>query len=224
MESSASSPLVPQDAPNAEPGRISPGALAALRRFARPRPPRERCDLCAADLAVSHQHLFSPADRKLACACDACAILFSGGQSSHYRLVPRRGEYWPNFHLADADWQAMNIPINLAFFTVPSLGEQVQAFYPSPAGATESLVPAEAWEAIKNENPRLNQLLPDVEALLVNRVGSARDYYRAPIDECYKLVGLIRGNWRGLSGGADVWKAIAEFFRELKEKSVTRND
>ena len=33
---------------------------------------------------------------------------------------------------------------------------------------------------------------PDVEALLINRVGPAREYFLAPIDECYRLVGLIR--------------------------------
>ena len=149
MDSQAPS-LIPADASQADTGRMSAGcALAALRRFARPRPPRERCDLCAAEIGHAHHHLFSPADRQLACACDACAILFSGGNSAHYRLVPRRGEYWAAFHIDDAEWQAMNIPINLAFFTVPSLGEQVQAFYPSPAGATESHVTAEAWEALK---------------------------------------------------------------------------
>ena len=47
----------------------------------------------------------------------------------------------------------------------------------------------------------LAELEPDVEALLVNRMKGERAYYRAPIDECFKLVGLIRMHWRGLSGG-----------------------
>ena len=58
----------------------------------------------------------------------------------------------------------------------------------------------------------LLSMQPDVEALLVNRVGSAREYFLVPIDECYKLVGLIRIHWRGLSGGSLVWGEIAEFF------------
>ena len=33
---------------------------------------------------------------------------------------------------------------------------------------------------------------PDVEALLVNRVGGRRLYYLAPIDVCFELVGLMR--------------------------------
>lgn len=120
----------------------------------------------------------------------------------------------------DAEWQAMNVPINLAFFTLSSTAEKIVAYYPSPAGATVSEVLADAWESLKRDNPRLAKMQPDVEALLVNRVGPARDYFLAPIDECYKLVGLIRSNWRGLSGGADVWKTIAEFFKELREKSA----
>ena len=63
---------------------------------------------------------------------------------------------------------------------------------------------------------------PDVEALLVNRVGSARDHYRAPIDVCYKLVGLLRTRWQGLSGGTEVWKAIGEFFSELRKRSNSK--
>jgi hypothetical protein len=68
-------------------------------------------------------------------------------------------------------------------------------------------------------NPVLRELKPDVEALLVNRMGELREYYRVPIDECYRLVGLIRGHWRGLSGGAEVWREIGRFFRELNEKA-----
>ena len=40
-----------------------------------------------------------------------------------------------------------------------------------------------------------------------------------PIDACYRLVGLIRISWKGLSGGEEVWKAIAEFFADLRAKS-----
>ena len=52
---------------------------------------------------------------------------------------------------------------------------------------------------------------PDVEALLVNRVGAVREYFIVPIDECYKLVGLIRLHWRGLSGGASSGERSAAF-------------
>ena len=60
------------------------------------------------------------------------------------------------------------------------------AMYPSPAGATESLLPLTAWTTLVADNPVLGQLEPDVEALLVNRVGESREYFLAPIDACYE--------------------------------------
>jgi len=68
-------------------------------------------------------------------------------------------------------------------------------------------------------NPVLNEMQPEVEALLVNRIAKSHDYYLAPIDECYRLVGLVRSNWRGLSGGREVWTKIDQFFRELERRS-----
>jgi hypothetical protein len=87
-------------------------------------------------------------------------------------------------------------------------------------GPTESLLTLDSWDEIVGANPILKGIEPDVEALLVNRVRSAREYYIAPIDECYKLVGLIRAHWRGLSGGTEVWNEIDGFFKTLKEHSL----
>jgi len=112
----------------------------------------------------------------------------------------------------------------MAFLFRSSLENRIVALYPSPAGAVESLLPLDAWTEIEENNPTLHQLKPDVEALLVNRVGHAHgtrdaEYYIAPIDECYKLVGLIRTNWKGLSGSAEVWTEVGRFFTELRSKS-----
>jgi hypothetical protein len=90
------------------------------------------------------------------------------------------------------------------------------AFYPSPAGATESLLGLEAWAQLVADNPVLAELEPDVEALLVNRTKGYCEYYRVPIDRCYLLVGLIRTHWRGLSGGSEAWDAIDGFFARLR--------
>jgi len=67
----------------------------------------------------------------------------------------------------------------------------------------------------------LDGMESDVEALLANRVGESRgvtpaEYYLLPIDECYKLVGLIRTHWRGFSGGTEVWQEIGQFFTHLR--------
>jgi hypothetical protein len=65
----------------------------------------------------------------------------------------------------------------------------------------------------------LEAIEPDVEALLVNRVVPARDYYIAPIDHCFELVGLIRAHWKGFSGGEEVWRNINGFFSRLRERA-----
>jgi hypothetical protein len=205
-------------------------AFAALRRFARsPAPaPAERCELCGLPLAEEHLHLIELANRRLVCACDPCAILFENqgaGGGGKYRRVPRRVRLLSDFRMSDGQWDSLMIPINLAFFFHSTPAGRVVALYPSPAGPTESLLSLESWEEIVRENPVLADMQPDVESLLVNRVRSARDgtasaeYYVVPIDQCYKLVGLIRARWHGLSGGSEVWEAIAHFFAELNERS-----
>jgi uncharacterized protein DUF5947 len=195
-------------------------AIGLLRRFVRPRASTaERCDLCSAELPNEHTHLFEPPTRQLFCSCEPCSILFSGQSETKYRRVPRRVRYLADFQLADAQWESLLIPIGMAFFFYSSPAGRNVALYPSPAGATESLLDLSSWAAVVEANPVLRELEPDVEALLVNRVRGANDYFIAPIDECFKLVGLIRAHWRGLSGGTEVWQEIEEFFAGLKAKS-----
>jgi len=193
--------------------------FAALRELARKKSQVEHCDLCGLTVAEEHTHLIEPVTGRLVCCCDACAILFSSGQSPKYRFVPRQVRYWPHFRMTDAQWDDLHIPISLAYFLHSTPANRVLAMYPSPAGPMESLLTLESWSDLVADNPPLGRLEPDVEALLVNRMGEAREYYVAPIDECYKLVGLIRANWRGLSGGAEVWERIGLFFGDLKAKS-----
>lgn len=208
---------------------MTSGSFSTLRRFVRERPPLERCDLCSAPVGPVHPHLIEPARRRLQCSCDACAILFSGHAAARYRRVPQRVRSLRSFHLTDAQWDSLLIPISMAFFYESSVDKRVVALYPSPAGPMESLLTLEAWTEIADENPVLKEMEPDVEALLVNRLGAAHgqaapQYYVAPIDECYKLVGLIRAEWKGLSGGADVWKGIGDFFARLKERAMYDED
>jgi hypothetical protein len=203
-------------------------ALVTLRRFTSvrrsPSRPMEQCELCSAELAQEHPHLVELTSRQILCACDACAMLFDGMERTKYKRVSRRAQYLLDFEMTDGQWESLLIPINMAFFFGSSIEGRVIALYPSPAGAVESLLPLEAWNEIAASNRALSHLLPDVEALLVNRVGHAHgltraEYYIAPIDECYKLVGLIRTNWKGLSGGSEVWTEIGRFFSELRSKA-----
>jgi hypothetical protein len=203
-------------------------SLGSLKRFAQKPRPAERCEMCSKELAAEHAHLIEPQQRKLLCACDACALLFASQEGTKYRRVPRDARYLPDFRMSDDQWNALMIPIEMAFFFRSSSQGRVIALYPSPAGATESLLELEMWEDVEKENPALAQMSPDVEALLANRVGVARGvpsaYYIVPIDECYKLVGLIRMHWRGLSGGTEVWREINGYFSALRKKTVSASE
>ncbi len=200
------------------------GSFNALRSLVRPRDPRERCDLCGAGLHLQHQHLFEPAARKLICSCNACAVLFHAHGETRYKRVPSRIRALQDFQLTSMQWDDLMIPIGMAFFVGSSVEDKVLAFYPSPAGATESIPSAIVWDEIVKQNPVLEEMEPDVEALLANRIECSRtegsgEYYVVPIDRCYELVGLIRSQWRGLSGGSDVWKQIGSFFEELRTRA-----
>ncbi len=229
---------------------ISKNVLGALRGIA-PKPAREYCDLCHVLLAGDHPHLLQASNREVLCACDACAILFSHrGEDKRFWRIPRNAYRLTDFVISDAEWSVLRLPIDLAFFLkrgartpacrVPTHGDAdssnvnatpvsatsstMTAFYPSPAGCTESLLDLDAWDDMARNNPELNGLLPDVEALLVNRTRGRRDYFIAPIDQCYKLTGLIRRHWRGFSGGDEVWSEIERFFDDLRQHATDREE
>ena len=67
-------------------------------------------------------------------------------------------------------------------------------------------------------------LEPDVEALLVNRAHGAREHFLVPIEDCYRLVALIRTRWRGLTGGREVWEELERFFAGLSQQAKPYTD
>lgn len=202
------------------PENVGRTPLATLRQFVRkPSEPAEVCELCSLPLPPVHQHLLELEKRQVTCACEACAILFGGNVRQRYRRIPRDVHRLNDFAMDDQEWDSLLIPINLAFFVHSSTAKRMVAQYPSPGGAMESSLDLEYWKVIVERNPVLRKFEPDVEALLVNRIASPPRYYRAPIDQCFRLVGIIRKHWRGLSGGTEVWSEIDKFFHELDQMS-----
>jgi hypothetical protein len=126
-----------------------------------------------------------------------------------------------DFKMPDEIWNAFQVPVGLAFLLHSSVSRSIIAMYPSPAGATESELEMTAWDALREVNPTL-ELEPDAEALIVDRTTREHQYAIVPTDQCYRLVGLIKSRWQGITGGQGVDAAIAEFFGALRERVPAR--
>jgi len=194
-----------------------------LRRFAAPAPraapAQEHCELCGETLGATHPHMVDPRNRSIACACTACALLFTR-PAGRYRTVPDRVCDDPRAPLTDAEWAELAIPVAVAFFFVNSVLGRVVACYPSPAGVTECELDLEAWDRLAQAHPLLRALLPDVEAILVVREPTAETFL-IPIDACYSLAGALRLNWHGFDGGAEVRAIMSEFLADLRQRART---
>ena len=200
--------------------------FSALRRFAQrarqaAEEAPERCEFCSEPIPPEHRHLLEVATREMKCVCLACSILFDKKAASQgkYRLIRDRRLYLENFQMSEAQWESLRLPVDMAFFFYSTPAAQVVAFYPSPMGPTESLLKLSTWQELAEGNPELKEMVADVEALLVNRARGARQHFLVPIDDCYRLVGLLRSHWRGLSGGQEVWEEIGRFFEALQARA-----
>lgn len=178
--------------------------------------PHGVCELCSLPLAAAHRHLFEISTGEVVCACDGCALTFHGVADGPYKVVPRDSRKVDGFQISDLQWDQLSLPINLAFFVRDGDDGAVRALYPSPAGVTESTLPFDAWEAIFEENDVLEAIEPQVEAMLVNRLSQDAEVFVVPIDLCYELTGLIRVHWKGLSGGEEVHREMADFFDRIR--------
>lgn len=196
--------------------------VAMLQQMLQKRPPAgERCDFCATPLSPEHSHLIELAERRILCSCRPCYIVFEpeGAAQGKYRAIPTRYREISEFGITDGQWDALQIPIGLAFFFYNSLEKRMVAFYPSPAGATESLLPLDTWDEIIAQYAAFGQLKPDVEAVLIQRTRETSRAFVVPIDSAYELVGLIRTSWKGFDGGEDAHRKIAGYFDKLHERS-----
>lgn len=132
-----------------------------------------------------------------------------------YRLLPQTRRRLDGCVVDDAVWASLGIPVDLAFFIRSGESGEVTAAYPSPLGALRSTVSPDSWRRIEACHPGLPALAADVEALLVDRAKGADEYWLVPLDDCYRLVAVVRAHWKGLGGGHEVWRRIDDFFQEL---------
>lgn len=187
-----------------------------------PEPAGERCEMCAEPVADEHQHVVDVADRQLMCVCRACYLLFTDSRAElRYRAVPDRYLSFPGFALDRRAWEALQIPVGVAFFFTNSALGRTVAFYPGPAGACESEFALDVWDALSGADARVGLLADDVEALLVRVPESGPPQsYLVPIDACYEFVGRLRLLWRGFDGGQQAREFIDGFFAHLDARAV----
>jgi hypothetical protein len=135
--------------------------------------------------------------------------------------VPERVLVEPGFALGQAEWSELQIPVGLAFVFFSSAARRWVALYPSPAGAMESELPLDAWDALAARSALVAAAEPDVEALLVHgeRGAATLECLLAPIDACYALVATVRRHWRGFDGGDGVRREIAAFVGGLRARA-----
>jgi hypothetical protein len=203
------------------------GAFDVLARIranrGAPQPAGERCEMCSETIADEHQHVVNLEGRQLMCVCRGCYLLFTDTEAElRFRAIPDRYLAFPDFALDRRQWEALQIPVGLAFFFHNSALGRTVAFYPGPAGATESELDLKAWSDIRTADPRVDTIADDTEALLVrvpDDETASPHAYLVPIDACYEFVGRLRILWRGFDGGQDVRNYIDEFFELLDTRS-----
>ena len=204
--------------------------LAVLQRIRATQPRAvpeapEVCELCSEPILPQHRHLVDLKSRTLLCACRGCFLLFEseGAGGGHFRSVPERFVAFTDFEMSPTQWDGLQIPVSVAFFFLNSELGRVAAFYPGPAGATESELPLDAWGDLVAANPGLAKMQPDVEAFLVRsegRHGEKAECYIVPIDACYELVGHLRMLWRGFDGGTEANRKLDDFFEDVKVRAL----
>ncbi|KUI40696.1 hypothetical protein AU198_13280 [Mycobacterium sp. GA-1199] len=188
-----------------------------------PAPAGERCEMCTETIADEHQHVVNVEARALMCVCRGCYLLFTDTRAAlRYRAVPDRWLSFPGFGMDRRDWQRLQIPVALAFFFRNSSLDRMAAFYPGPAGATESELDLSAWDNVRAADPRVDLLADDTEALLVlvpDDERRAPECFLVPIDACYEFVGRLRRLWRGFDGGQQVREYVQDFFEHVRNRA-----
>ncbi|MCW2690992.1 MAG: hypothetical protein JWR37_5882 [Mycobacterium sp.] len=177
--------------------------------------------MCAEQIADEHQHVVTVEGRQLMCVCRGCYLLFTDTSAQlRYRAVPDRYLAFPDFALDRRRWAALQIPVGLAFFFHNSALDRTVAFYPGPAGATESELDLDAWSGIFAADERAKMLADDTEALLVRAQDEdPPQCYLVPIDACYEFVGRLRTMWHGFDGGQQAREFIDGFFDGIEARS-----
>lgn len=210
-----------------------PDVLARLAAARRPTPAvGERCEMCGEPIGDEHSHVVNLNSRVLMCTCRPCTLLFDYQHAElRYKAVPSRYLSFPTVRIPTAVWDDLQIPVGLVFLFRNSALDRMVAFYPGPAGATESELPLGAWDQVLTSYPELDGASPDVEAFILRAPthggaigghdddGTGVSVHLVPIDSCYELIGRLRQVWRGFDGGQQARAHLDAYFADLTRRS-----
>ena len=175
----------------------SNGAAAAAATA--PAARAELCDLCGKELPADHRHLLHLVERRILCTCESCLALRGG--DPELRPTGHPDGVAGRLRALRRDLGVVRDPDRarlLPGLDAPAAGSS--RCTRAPAGATESELEIERLgRAARAANPVLMSLEPDAEALIVNRIADPPEHAIAPIDECYRLVGMVKVAWEGIS-------------------------
>lgn len=189
-----------------------------LRRLIRFDTAENACAFCQSSTAAHYRHLLDVPSRKILCACQQCASHVEPLEEN-FKLIPTTARRLSDFQMTDYQWDGLSLPINLAFFYRDNLSGEMAVVYPQPDGLVKDTLSNAQWAVLEEENPALAEMQADIEALLVNRVGFARDYFIAPVDQCHELADRLLLRWRQGPDGEQAWGEIHEFFTALRKEA-----
>ena len=133
-----------------DPVRVRRAGADPRRTGDPPQPDGERCEMCAEPIADEHQHVVNVEGRQLMCMCRGCYLLFTDTNAAlRYRAVPDRYLSFPEFALGRREWEALQIPVGLAFFFRNSVAGPDGRVLSGPGGRHRVRTGLTAWDAIR---------------------------------------------------------------------------
>ena len=211
----------PRDQPR-RPGAPLGDAAADQRAAARAGPTASAARCAPSPIAEQHQHVVNLDSRALMCTCRACYLLFTdraGRPALPRRAGPlpvlpglraRRGATGTRWRSRSA-WPSSS-PTRCSGRTV--------AFYPGPAGATESELPLDAWDARRGGQPAArHRAAPTSRRCCVRGARTASDRVR-PATWCRSTPATSWSAgcgrlWRGFDGGQEARARSTTFFAQV---------
>ena len=164
--------------------------------------------------------------RQLMCICRGCYLLFTDSHAQlRYRAVPDRYLAFPDFALDRREWEALQIPVGLAFFFRNSAHGPNRRVLSRPGRRHRVRTGPRRLERDHRRRPPGRACWPTTSRRCWSGCPTDEQAppqcFLVPIDACYEFVGRLRMLWRGFDGGQEAHRFIDEFFAQVEARSQT---